>query len=256
MKKLSIPLIISITLFLLIIIGCIVWFSYNQNTENDRIIISPNVIFRETNESTDRIERIHDFLTNKEKIKYEIPEWQERILKNYIYSPIEIKETIITWCIDNEFLNYDWIDEYIDNNIDCSELPCNKQDCSGYRITIPWWNYNAYLLKNQEITHCSITNPIVCRSENIDKNAILEYYNKHKKCPVWLGKSMAGVLWPTAYCYVTRWYCRIGWEVLPNGKERPFCWFKTSNRNLWVALWDPCDFFKWMWVLPGDWSCW
>ena len=117
MKKLSIPLIISITLFLLIIIGCIVWFSYNQNTENDRIIISPNVIFRETNESTDRIERIHDFLTNKEKIKYEIPEWQERILKNYIYSPIEIKETIITWCIDNEFLNYDWIDEYFDNNI-------------------------------------------------------------------------------------------------------------------------------------------
>ena len=261
MKKLSLSLIISITLFLLVVIGCIVWFSYNQNTENDKIIISPNVIFRETSESPKRIERIHDFLTNKEKIKYEIPEWQERKIENYIYRPIKIEETIITWCINNKFLNYDWIDEYLDSDIDCSEPPYNKQDYSGYRITIPWWNYDAYLLKNQEITHCSITNPIVCRSENIDKNAILEYYHKHKECPFWLGESIEWTMWPTAYCYVKRWDCYMtnywrDWKILPNEEERPYCDFMTSNSNLWIALWDPCDFFRWMWILPEDGSCW
>ena len=50
-----------------------------------------------------------------------------------------------------------------------------------YKITIPWGVYNAYLPIDQEISLCSITNPIVCwGDQKSDENPINTYRKRSR----------------------------------------------------------------------------
>lgn len=213
---------------------------------NNEELINNNIQFKFTS-----IERINDFLSDKEKIKFEIPE-SYNINNDYFYSKIEIQETIFTWCVDNGWLKYDWFNQYIDQNNNCPEI--------GYKIVIPWWIFDAYIPKDQKVTNCSISNPIICRNENINEKKIIKYYKKHNECPSWFNYTKAWVLWPTASCYKPTWYCeRTTCGYKENWKWRT-CDLEKHVRCWWewrieVNLGDPCDFFLWMWMVPADGSC-
>jgi len=233
-----------------------------QEVKSKILVYSGDVDFK----NTSWLERVLAFLNNSWDIAFDIPKDYE-FEKKYIYGPITIKETVLTWCVDEYFFNDDNFKQYLDDSIGC-EWRLRRwgeiDEMRWYSLTIPWGTYNAYIPTDQIITHCSITNPIVCWNENIDKDEVLEYYHEHNECPAWFGYYLPWVSWPTAYCYVYQWYCHNTTfdYVERNGKknvwacdldERVWCWYSDGPM---VPIGDPCDFFKGMWILPADWSCW
>lgn len=252
--------------FLLVIVFLfLTWCNHNiwhnktsLETQNNEVFISPNGVKFKS--------RSPDFLNNKEK--YEIPKDRDSFYKNYFYSSIKIQDTVITWCVIEGYDEENkWIKQYLDESIECKhdiERWGKRPKVYGYKVTIPWGIYNAYLPKDLKITHCSATNPIVCWNENIDENEVLEYYYKHNHCPPWFIYEDPLISWPTAYCIVKSRMCHYttcDW-IEKNGtkmrscdlKKRLSCWFVGNGQK--IAIWDPCDFYKWIWLLPTDWSCW
>lgn len=238
----------KIVYMLLFILIFLTWcWKNNEEPINNQINIDSNDIqFKFTS-----IERIHDYLSDKEKIKFEIPE-KSNFNKDYFYSKIKIQETIFTGCVSSGWLKYDWFNQYIDQNNNCPEI--------GYKIIIPWGIFDAYIPKNKKVTNCSISNPIVCRNENINEQEVIEYYNKHKECPSWFIYSSAWIKWPTASCDKLTWFChrttcgyKENWKWRTCDLEKHVrCWWE---RSIEIKIGDPCDFFLWMWMVPADGSC-
>lgn len=237
--------IVYMLLFMLIFLTWC-WKNNEEPINNQINIDSNNIQFKFTS-----IERIHDYLSDKEKIKFEIPE-KSNFNKDYFYSKIKIQETIFTGCVSSGWLKYDWFNQYIDQNNNCPEI--------GYKIIIPWGIFDAYIPKDKKVTNCSISNPIVCRNENINEQEVIEYYNKHKECPSWFIYSSAWINWPTASCDKPTWYChrttcgyKENWKWRTCDLEKHVrCWWE---RSIEIKIGDPCDFFLWMWMVPADGSC-
>ena len=212
--------------------------------ENNNINISPKWVYFA---DTSYLDIKHYFLTDKEIIKDE----DDYNFDNYITSKIYINETTFTWCEDK-----DYYDNRFNNYID-KKIKCREKDEAWYSITIPWWVYEAYLPTDQVITYCSTSNPIVCWGNDLTHEEVMSYYKDNWTCPPWFRFSKAWVSWPTDMCLRKHRWCHK-----KRCNEWEECWIKgridcarNSYWRDWYELWDPCEFFLWMWLVPGDWSC-
>ena len=182
---------------------------------------------------------------------------------NNLFSNAQIIEE---WLNKNSLMRHEY-KKYVDESFECEwtlrrwgEIDENR----WYTMIIPWGKYEAYLPKGEKVTHCSTTNPIVCRNEDYNWAEVSKYYEENGKCPKHMWYYAAWVSWPTAYCAIQWWTCHMStcdyieknWKSNVRScdlEPRLDCSFNWGGPMF--ALGDPCDFFLWMWMAPADWSC-
>jgi len=175
------------------------------------------------------LNRPHYFLTDKKVIR-DNSDYTNFVKKfHYVFAPITINETTYTWC-DRLWYFDDRFTKYIDSSIECE-----REGDVWYKITIPWGVYNAYLPIDQEISLCSITNPIVCWGDQKSDEEVIAYYKEYGDCPPWFRFYQEWVAWPTDTCVWTSWDCR-------GLKKWVKCWFSAD----WsvVLLWENYPFYR------------
>ena len=193
----------------------------------------------------DSIENIIAFVENSWEILFtpEDPELFEKM--KYKKYEITINETTLTWCDWGRLAKNPQYKKYYDRDIACEPILHwweKKEDQRWFKITIPWWKYEAYLPVWEYITHCSTTNPIVCWNEDYDEDTVKWYYDEHKKCPWRMIYYAEWTAWPWDYCVISLWSCY--------NRSKLDCWFNWIKKRFEVD-WQ-YDVAQYVWIKEED----